>query len=293
MPYKKYFITYGDHEYFIHRKRLSLQAKRFNYFDKVIDYKKSDISKNFKIKYKELFKYKKGGGFWIWKYYIILRTLETMKDGDIVMYLDSGSTLNNRGKKRLQEYFELLNSSSHTLLMFEVQNLIERDWAVKEVLNYFNYSSNSIEATSPGIMATSFFIKKTPTSQLFFEEILKIASHDYNFFTDFYSTQPQEEYFNAHRHDQTILSLMAKKHGYLSLPDETQYFQDSSNQYTFPILTIRDSKYTLWQKVKFFSFYFLNIRKTIYFGEEQPYFKRTPLLIKFQRKVRNKFNQNT
>ena len=105
---KKHFITYGTNRYSHSKFRLAKQVESLQIFDSVDVCDEKNISLGFKEKHKEVLNKAHGGGFWIWKYYIILRTLETMEDGDIVLYLDSGSTLNNGGKKRLQEYFELL-----------------------------------------------------------------------------------------------------------------------------------------------------------------------------------------
>ena len=34
---------------------------------------------------------KRGAGYWLWKPYIILKTLQSMTDGDFLMYADAGS----------------------------------------------------------------------------------------------------------------------------------------------------------------------------------------------------------
>ena len=57
--------------------------------------------------HKEIFEYKKGGGYWIWKVQLILQSLRDLDDGDILIYSDSGSSLNLSGEKRFQEYMFL------------------------------------------------------------------------------------------------------------------------------------------------------------------------------------------
>ena len=39
-------------------------------------------------------KNKRGYGYWLWKSYIIKKTMDMMKDGDILLYLDSGCEIN-------------------------------------------------------------------------------------------------------------------------------------------------------------------------------------------------------
>ena len=43
---------------------------------------------------------KRGGGYWIWKLDIIKQAFSKIKENDIIVYLDSGCTLNKSGKKR-------------------------------------------------------------------------------------------------------------------------------------------------------------------------------------------------
>ncbi len=288
---KKIFISYGDSKYFIHRKRIAFQAKSFSFFDHIQIYNRNDISKEFSEKYKYIFNQKKGGGYFIWKIFMILEQLNNMEEQDILLYVDSGCTLNKNGKDRLVEYFDMLHNSNKSMLLFRSPNLIEREWATSEALNFFNFEKDSIEATSTSFIATAYFIKKTDFSIKFFQEYLNIINSDNNLITDFYAnTRVQENYFKAHRWDQTILSLMSKKHNnYLEVKDETYFLLNPDEQYVYPILAVRDSIYTTWQKMKYLILYPLNIRKVIFFGREQFYFKRTPLLIKFYKKLLLKF----
>ena len=75
----------------------------------------------------------------------------------------------------------------------------------------------------------------------------------------------------------SIMSVMAKIEGCIHLDDENYFFENPELQYKYPILTVRDGKYNLWQKIKYYSLYPLNIRKIIYFGQKQHYFKRPSL----------------
>ena len=49
------------------------------------------------IALKNYLKNPRGSGYWIWKSQIILQTLEKMEKNDMLIYIDSGSTLNIRG----------------------------------------------------------------------------------------------------------------------------------------------------------------------------------------------------
>ena len=40
-------------------------------------------------------------GFWLWKPFIIKKTMENMNDGDVLLYLDCGCELDNNKKDDL------------------------------------------------------------------------------------------------------------------------------------------------------------------------------------------------
>ena len=52
----------------------------------------------------------------------------------MVLYVDSGSTLNINGKKRLVEYFELLSDSNKDMLLFKMPTIIEKTGPQKRFL---------------------------------------------------------------------------------------------------------------------------------------------------------------
>ncbi len=269
---KYFFITYGDNQYSIQRKRLSYQAKKFNIFHKVFSYKKSSLDIQFKKRFNELLKKPKGSGYWIWKSQIILQTLEKMEMNDILIYIDSGSTLNIMGKKRLVEYFEMLDKSNESLFLFKMPNILEKHWTTRQVFDYFGVRNDKKITHTVQHLGGVLLVKNTKKSKTFFQEFQNIVDKDNELITDFYS-EDQDEYFNVCRHDQSILSVMGKIYGCLSINDESYYFENPEDQYKWPILTVRDGIYNKWQKFKFYILYPLNIRKIIFFKEEPFYFK--------------------
>ena len=56
-------------------------------------YTRDDIDPGFLKKNAAILHQKTGAGYWLWKPYIILKTLNDIPDGDIVLYLDSGMSI--------------------------------------------------------------------------------------------------------------------------------------------------------------------------------------------------------
>ena len=287
--YSKHFITYGDKKYGIQKKRLSYQAKQLRFFDSINVYGKESLSEDFKNKYSEILSQHQGGGFWIWKSFLLLNLLNKTKNNDVILYLDAGSTLNPNGVKRLQEYFDTLYHSDKSFLRFDI-GLEEKYWTSKEVFKYFNLEIDSNYGNSNQLAGGILFIKNTQESKLFFEEFFKVIDSDQKLITNHYKNN-QVDGFRYPRHDQSILSLMGKIYGSIIIPDETYFHENPKDQYEYPILTVRDGNYNFWQKIKYYILYFQNIKKIIYFGEKQFYFKKTSiykrLKIKLISKIKN------
>lgn len=104
----KYFIKYGDEAYAKSKQRLVDQAKKSRYFDKIIAYGKKDLKGQ--ILDSPLLNFSRGGGYWLWKPYVIMETLKDMKEGDILVYADSGcSVYKSRGWARYFNHFKKFN----------------------------------------------------------------------------------------------------------------------------------------------------------------------------------------
>ena len=89
---KLYFLTYGTKNFDISAKHIIKLAEKSNFFEKCIYMKPNDIDYNFKKKYEPIFSSPRGAGFWIWKHKIIKDCLDSIGDGDIVVYSDTVSS---------------------------------------------------------------------------------------------------------------------------------------------------------------------------------------------------------
>lgn len=66
-------------------------------------------------KHKEWLNTKSHYGLFIWKPYIILKTLENMNENDIMVYSDAGMHLNVKGKNKFYEYLENMKKNCKDL----------------------------------------------------------------------------------------------------------------------------------------------------------------------------------
>ena len=74
-------ITYASRDFTDRKNETYVQAINSNFFNTFKCFDEADIPEQFKTKYHEVWNMKtRGGGFWIWKPYIIRKRLQNMND---------------------------------------------------------------------------------------------------------------------------------------------------------------------------------------------------------------------
>ena len=252
MSQKIYFITYGDSpKYNISKKHIIGLAQQSGFFEGCKSFSFNDLDYDFKKKYKEILSQTRGGGFYIWKPKIISSFLENIKNNDIVVYTDAGSSFNYLAKKRFFEYIEMLNSSDYGNLRFEnKKTYLEKYWTNKEIFNYFNLHPESTQGNSVQLMGGHLIFKKNSHTKNFLNEFFNVVDQDNKLITDFY-LQNQIEHFKENRHDQSILSILSKVYGGEILKNETFFDKDSELQINFPFLSVRHYGHGIKDQIKF------------------------------------------
>ena len=234
---KIHFISYGDDLYANSKKRIKEEAENFGMFDEICIYEPHKLTEEFKKTFSEILSLKRGGGYWIWKYDIILQELAKMNQNDILVYLDSGCTIAKTGIKRFNEYIEMLTNSSHNSIGFEI-NLYERSWTTKEIFNSFDSKIDN----SCQIMGGCQIYKKNDKLLEMFKEIIDVLKKDPYLITDKYNLT-QLPCFIYNRHDQSISSIVRKKYGTILLPyweiEVGRIQPEMQKNYTFSALRLK------------------------------------------------------
>ena len=234
-PETIHFITYGNGRFKNSKARIKKQAKRFGEFDTITVYGPEDIDADFKSRFATILRKNRGGGFWIWKPYIVNKRFQEIKDGEYLIYLDAGCTINMKGKDRFRHYISLLRDSDKGFISFQLPH-IENVWGVAEVFNYFKIGLESEEAKSRQYMAGVLVIKKNKNSSTIIEKWLKTLYDDPWLFTNRYHRSPlnrKRPKFKENRHDQTPLSLLRKIHGSIVLGNEVPNARSAPKNFPF------------------------------------------------------------
>jgi hypothetical protein len=222
---KVQFITYGDEKFKQSRERIANEAKFTKWFSEVKIYTPSDFGPEFHDKQSKFIKNNpRGGGYYIWKPYVILKQLEQLNDGDFLVYLDAGCTINPRGKKRLQEYLQLLGDSKKGVLGFQMV-YTEKCWTKADLAARLKVENNHGIMDSGQVMAGAMVIQKNADSMKLVKDWYDLGSeNNHHYIDDSKSTLPNDACFKENRHDQSIFSLLIKMLGAPLLGNEIETF---------------------------------------------------------------------
>ena len=87
-----YLVSYADgHEVYFQNQHALAQSAINRGVDFTINYRRSHIDKEFYTKHQALLDEKSGSGYWLWKPYVILKTMEIAPEGSIIIYTDAGA----------------------------------------------------------------------------------------------------------------------------------------------------------------------------------------------------------
>jgi len=233
MSQKIHFVTYGNEMYNNSKKRLYKESTNSGWFDTIHIYGPKNLSDSFKTEFGDILKKLRGAGYWIWKFDIIKQQLTKMVNNDILIYMDAGCSINIKGKTRFNEYIDMLNNSSESIISFQCKGAIENRFTIKELFHHFNMNvNNNLKQFVGGVL----IMKKTDKMMKMINECINVLRTDHLLVTDHYNKLGQCSDFIDNRHDQSILSLVRKKYGSIILTDETWFIpfgNKESMQYPF------------------------------------------------------------
>jgi len=228
-------VTFASIEWGRAGRRLEKQASSLAEFARVRVWSEVDLnSSTFNPIRHFLRPENRGFGFFLWKPLIVLEELRSLKDGEFLLYVDAGCHLNKRGRRRFLAYLSALNSSEEDVLVFEFRSpapnildpgpfsafkgLNDLAYAKSEVLSEFlTLGLTEKDFESASIQGGILLIQKSPKSVKLIEKWAEYARKRPELFDESLDKGGEGAQFIAHRHDQAVLSLLAKKYGVATL----------------------------------------------------------------------------
>ena len=214
---KIYFITFGggDINYFEAVSRICKQAKKLGIFDKIIGYTPIYLvnDKHFWKSHGDFIKNnKRGFGYWLWKSYLIKKTLELLNDGDILVYLDCGCEIDVRNKDKILELIELVKTDK--IIGSYVKKTKESMWTKKDVFIALNALKPKYIYSEQRQGGALILLKCKEVVDLI--DLWYKYGSNYHLIDDSPSIEKNFDNFKEHRHDQSIFSLLTKKYNIFS-----------------------------------------------------------------------------
>lgn len=193
------------------RQRLQQQIKDVNLFDTETYHTLSTLEKIPEWKHSNFCNNNpRGFGYWIWKPFIINNKLNTIPEGDVVMYCDLGCELLVKEKNILQK---LLCSDEHDItLSIPGMNPLcmpyERDWCKAFTARRLEASDEHLESWQ--YQGSCIIFKNNTKTQQFVSKWLNVCE-EYKPIDDHHYDMKSCDTFREHRHDQSVLSLLLKQ----------------------------------------------------------------------------------
>lgn len=214
-----YAINYADSKYRKAQKANTKSAYKKGKVDRVIEYGPESLDVEFRKKNGTILSIPRGNGVWLWKPYIILKTLKDTKVDDYLIYSDSGSVYLNDVKYLINamEFYK------QDIMCFEIEDCIEKRYTKPILFEMLGCDNNEIK-NSKQILATFILCKNTDWTVKFVEKWLYYAENKKFIFDENPELIKQKyPYYIAHREDQSILSLLYKMEKLKIFRDPSQW----------------------------------------------------------------------
>lgn len=212
------FCTYGDSRFVNSRARIAQEAAATGIFDECMVHTeliKSDPGFLMACKTQEfstVANSSRGGGYWIWKPLVLYKTLQSLRDGDVLVYSDAGSTIpqSEEAIGRIRQFIERISDSSIGVLGCR-NPYPEKDWTKGDVFSYFGTRSDPAITHSRQFSAGRMHVaRKSAHSVSLYHAWWHVACVRPDLFSDSPSAAPNFEGFIENRHDASVWSLLCK-----------------------------------------------------------------------------------
>ena len=199
-------ISFGSNDKYINLAEKTVQSVKFLYSkSETIVFKPKDLPDYINNYAKS---YIKGYGYWIWKPYIIKKTLFSINENDIILYVDGRSGLKKTGKP-IRWLDNFINDNKFDIATWQMIHK-EMSWTNGDIISAFNLDLDSELIKSGQFAATFHAWRNNKRSQNFINEWLNFLLDNRDICRDEVSKKLNHKKFIENRHDQSVFSLMIK-----------------------------------------------------------------------------------
>jgi hypothetical protein len=204
------FLSYADARFKRSLARIAKEARSFGVFDRVLSFTPAHIPKAYRAAHARLLAMPRGGGYWCWKSLFIHAVMAQLAPGDILFYNDAGSTF----RKDPTPYIDL--AARHGGLAFRI-GYKAQSWTKGIVFDALGMPMG-VWGPQPMIAAGTILMQKGRpggANEALAEEFMRLSTN-VSLISDEDTSRavPNHPQFSDHRHDQSLWTLLAYKHGF-------------------------------------------------------------------------------
>jgi hypothetical protein len=195
------FISYANHNFRMAGERIQREANEMGIFSQVKIYNENDIDSQFKESLKDILSRNRGGGYWLWKPYIVNDMLSKVKEN----------------VQRLKESIDMVGpSTGKSVFAMRLLGHPENVWTSQPIFDYFNVDKGDEAYSSVQIVTGVHIYRKCEQSVNMVKKWLDVAINRPDLFTDDHNAETKKvnPTFNENRHDQSIFSVILKTEPY-------------------------------------------------------------------------------
>jgi hypothetical protein len=203
---RRHLVCYaaGPAVYRTNQQRLVRSARRFG-FESIHAFGADALDGEFQRAHAEVLAAAEGAGYWLWKPYLVLEVLKASAPDDVIVYVDAGAFLRRSPEPLWRE------APSAELIFFE-NDYPNGAYTKRDA--FVLTGTDAPEHHSARQLDASFLVARNrPAARRFLGQWLELCRNA-RILADGPSREgPELPGFVAHRHDQSALSLLLRRHG--------------------------------------------------------------------------------
>lgn len=174
----------------------------------VLEYSERDLEDTFLRQHEEVFKYRRGGGYWVWKPFIILKTMRTHRQFRYLIYCDSGS----RVDFALAHMIQAATQSNGGIALITFPHYPNGQWTKRDA--FLHLGADTREHHVQPQSTCTFLVLDTHNNRV--AELMTKWQHYTESPLQLVSDKPsvlgkELPRFREHRHTQSLLTILMKQ----------------------------------------------------------------------------------
>ena len=245
--FRQIFVSFGagSQDYQSAAHRIKKDAHSLDWFDEILVFTDRNSPDHCKQIFDQTPKYRnyKGFGWWTWKPLILLDVFGRLSEGDVICYADVVCQFSPSGRIAYDKYVDAARSYGN--VFFAQKRFLEFQYTKAAVFKRLGVELTTTYIThTPQVWAGYNFWKVDSLNRKLLEEWRDLCFEgNFNLVDETCSEGIIPNEFRAHRHDQSLLSILAKQRSLQVVYDPTQYnnfsYYPQSKALLTPIHTLR------------------------------------------------------